>query len=106
LSERFSGRVGAGLTLAVADMKYSFDETLNFGGGNTVRNAGSSSGAEFGVGAYLEAKLLFAMTDHTSLYAGTQYEYLGNFSHRAGNESAQLEVNNTLNILLGVQWDF
>jgi hypothetical protein len=106
LSERFSGRVGAGLTLAVADMQYSFDETLNFGGGNTVRNSGSGSGAEFGAGGYLEAKLLFAMTDHTSLYFGTQYEYLGNFSHRAANESAQLDMSNTVNILLGVQWNF
>jgi len=104
--QRWSGRLGAGLALGVADMKYSFNETIFFGGGSTVNNAGSSEGAEFQAGAYLEGKVLYALTDQLSLFVGAQYEYLGNFSHNAGNEQAQLDMNCGVYVLFGMQWGF
>ena len=87
-------------------MKYSFNETVFFGGGSTVNNAGSSEGAEFQAGAYLEGKVLYALTDQLSLFVGAQYEYLGNFSHNAGNEQAQLDMNCGVYVLFGMQWGF
>ena len=104
--ERWSGRLGAGLALGVADMKYSFNETLNFGGGSTVNNAGASEGAEFQAGAYLEGRVLYALTDNWSLFAGAQYEYLGKFSHNAGSEQAQLDMNCGVYVLFGFQWSY
>ena len=49
-SKRWSGRLGGGLVLGVADMKYSFNETV-FLGGSAVNNAGSSEGPEFQAGS-------------------------------------------------------
>jgi len=92
--------------MAVADTKYSFNETITIGSGRVVNNAGSSSGAEFQAGGYLEGKLLFALTRRTSLFAGAQYEYLGSFSRTAGNEQAQLDMSNAVSVLFGVQWSF
>jgi hypothetical protein len=105
-SKRWSGRLGGGLALAVADTKYSFNETIHFGGGQTVNNAGSSEGASFQAGGYLEGKLLYAMTPRTSLFAGAQYEYLGTFSRNAGNEQAQLDTSSSVYVLFGVQFNF
>ncbi len=104
--KRWSGRLGGGLSIAVADTKYSFNETITIGSGRVVNNAGSSSGEEFQAGGYLEGKLLFALTHRTSLFAGAQYEYLGSFSRTAGNERAQLEMGSSVYVLFGVQFEF
>jgi hypothetical protein len=104
--KHWSGRLGGGLALGVADTKYSYNETINFGGGQTVNNSGSSEGASFQAGGYLEAKLLYAVTPCTSLFAGAQFEDLGTFAHNAGNEQAQLDMSSTVNLLFGVQFNF
>jgi hypothetical protein len=105
-SQRWSGRLGGGLALAVADTSYSYTETISFGGGQTVNHAGSSEGVEFQAGGYLEGKLLYAMTPRMSLFAGAQYEYLGTFSRSAGNEQAQLDLSSTVYVLFGMQFNF
>ena len=105
-SRRWSGRLGGGVAVAVADTSYSYHETITFGSGLVVNHAGSSSGVEFQAGGYLEGKLLYAITPRMSLYAGAQYEYLGTFSRSAGSEQAQLDMSSAVYVLLGVQWDF
>jgi hypothetical protein len=103
---RWSGRLGGGLALAVANTKYSYNETITFGSGAVVNNAGSSSGAEFQAGGYLEGKLLYAVTPDTSFFAGAQYEYLGTFSRTAGSEQAQLDMGSEVHVVFGVQFSF
>ena len=46
------------------------------------------------------------MTPATSLFAGAQFENLGTFSRNAGNERAQLDLNNAVYVLFGVQFNF
>jgi hypothetical protein len=106
LGKRWSGRIGGGLALAVADIQYSFNETITFGDDSVAHNAGSNSGADVQAGGYLEGKLLYALTSRTSLFAGAQYEYLGTFSRSAGNEQAQLDMSSAVSVLFGVQWNF
>jgi len=106
MGKRWSGRLGGGLVLAVADTQYNFNETLTFGNGFVTRNSGSGSGTEFQAGGYLEGKLLYALTPDTSLFAGAQYENLGTFSRNAGNEQAQLEMSSSVYVLFGVQFNF
>ncbi|HTX22901.1 MAG TPA: hypothetical protein VMD27_13715 [Candidatus Aquilonibacter sp.] len=106
LGERCLGRLGGGLALAVADTRYSFNETISYGGGKVVNNTASGSGAEFNAGGYLEGKLSFDVTSCTSFFAGAQYEYLGTFSCNAGGEQAQLKMGNTVYVLFGLQMSF
>lgn len=106
MGKRWSGRLGGGLVLAVADTQYTFNETLTFGNGFVFKNAGSGSGTEFQAGGYLEGKLLYALTPDTSLFAGAQYENLGTFSRNAGNEQAQLEMGSSVYVLFGIQFNF
>ena len=104
--KRWSARLGGGVSLAVADLNYSFNETIAYGNGLTANNAGSGAGAAFQAGGYLEAKVLFALTHRLSAFAGAQYEYLGTFSRTAGNEQAQLDLSGAVNVLFGVQFNF
>jgi hypothetical protein len=104
--KRWSARVGGGLVLAVADLQYSFNETITYGSGQVINKSGSSSGADFQTGAYLEGKILFAINPRLSLYAGAQYEYLGTFSRKAGGEQAQLDMSSKIGVLFGAQWNF
>jgi hypothetical protein len=106
LGNRWSGRLGGGLALAVADTKYTFNETIAFGSGSVINNTGSSSGAEVQAGGYVEGKLLYAVTPGTSLFAGAQYENLGTFSRSAGGEQAQLDMGSAIYFLFGVQLSF
>jgi hypothetical protein len=106
LGKHWSGRLGGGLVLGLANLEYSYNETISFGGGPTFHNNGSSDGASFQAGAYLEGKLLYAVTPSTSLFAGAQFEDLGTFAHNAGNEQAQLDMSSTVNLLFGVQFNF
>ena len=106
IGKRWSGRLGGGLVLAVADTQYTFNETMTFGNGLVANNAGSSSGAELRAGGYLEGKLLYTVTPDTSLFAGAQYENLGTFSRTAGNEQAQLDMGSAVYVLFGVQLSF
>jgi hypothetical protein len=106
IGRRWSGRLGGGLVLAVANTQYAFNETMTFGNGLVANNAGSSSGAELRAGGYLEGKLLFAVTPDTSLFAGAQYENLGTFSRTAGSEQAQLDMSSSVYVLFGVQFSF
>ncbi len=106
MGKRWSGRLGGGVVLAVADTQYTFNETVTFGNGMAFKNAGSGSGAELQAGGYLEGKLLYALTADTSLFAGAQYENLGTFSRNAGSEQAQLQMGSAVYVLFGVQFSF
>jgi hypothetical protein len=106
LGKRWTGRLGGGLALALAESQYSYNETLTFGGGTSIASNGASSGADFLAGGYAEAKLLFAVDDQISLFAGAQYEYFGTFSQTAGNEQAQLDTSGGVNVLFGVEVSF
>jgi len=103
---RWSARLGGGLSLAVADLNCSFNETIAYDSGVTTSNVGSGSGAELRAGGYLEGKVLFALTQRASVFFGAQYEYLGTFSRAAGNEQAQLDMSSVVYIQFGVQWCF
>ena len=104
--KRFSARFSGGLALAVADSKYSFNETATFESGAVVSRAGSSSGADVLVGGYVDAKLLCALTHHISIFAGAQYEDLGTTSRSVAGEQAQLNLEGSVNVLFGVQVSF
>ena len=105
LGKDWSGRVGGGLVLGLADTKYTYtyNDTVN---GQIVNHSGSSAGVSFNAGGYLEAKLLYQLTSEWNLFAGAQYEYLGTFSRTTGNEQAQLDLSSIVNVLLGVQVKF
>jgi hypothetical protein len=102
----WSGRLGGGLALTLADTQYSYSETIFIGGGPGVNNAGSSEGASFQAGGYLEGKLLYAVTSHMSLFAGAQFESLGTFTHTVGREQAQLDLSSAVNVMFGLEWKF
>ena len=106
LAKRWSVRLGGGVALGVAHLDYSYNETVAVGPATTFNNAGSTSGEEFNAGAYAEGRLTFSVTDHTRLFAGAQYEYLGTFSRNAGNEQVQLDMDAAVFILFGFQWNF
>jgi hypothetical protein len=102
----WSGRLGGGLALGVSDIKYTYNETIDFSGVGTINESGSGEGASFQAGGYLEGKLIYALTPCTSLFAGAQFESLGTFSQNAGNEQAQLDMSRSVFVLCGVQFNF
>jgi hypothetical protein len=99
LGKRWATRLSGGLTLALVDTK------LSYNGGSLV-GSGSSEGTDFQAGAYVEGLVLYSLTQHLSLFAGAQYDYLGTCDRSAGIESAQLDMTGAVSILIGAQWSF
>ena len=104
--KNWAGRLGGGLALGVADMTVSYNETLTFGSGPVLNQIGSSSELTVQAGGYLEARLLYALNERLSLFAGAQWEYLGTFAQTAGRTEAQLDMSSAVSVLCGVQWRF
>jgi hypothetical protein len=102
----WSGRLGGGLALALADSTYSFNETIAFGNGTLLHSAGSNSGADFLAGGYLEGRLLYDFNSRWSVFAGAQYEYLGTLSRTAGGQQAQLDLGEVVYVTFGVELNF
>lgn len=104
--KHWSGRLGGGLALGVADMDFSYSETRTFASGPVLNQTGSGSELAVQAGGYLEAKVLYALNDRMSLFGGAQWEYLGTFSQTAGRTQAQLDMSSAVNVVCGVQWKF
>ena len=101
ICRRFAGRLDGGLTLAVAETSFSYSSQ-----GFVGSASGSSDGADFHAGGYVEGDLIYVLTQRVSLFAGAQFEYLGNFTRTAGTEQAQLDLGSMCNFLVGCQWRF
>ena len=81
ITKRLSVELGGGLALGVVDSTFAVNETTST----------SSTGCQ--VGAYAEAGLAYRVCDAASLFAGAQFQYLGDFNQSVGGRSAQLDLS-------------
>jgi hypothetical protein len=100
LCKRLSFQAGAGLAVGLVDSDFTFTET------SPATASGSDSRTACVLGAYGEAGLAYRIAHSTSLFAGAQYEYLGNFNQSADGSTAQLKLGQTVYLEFGLQFHF
>jgi opacity protein-like surface antigen len=112
LNDRLSLWIDGGLTLAIANTKFTFHETVTISDPtydiNLVSNPRSGSGSEtdFLVGGYVGGGVSYALTERWSLVGGVEFQAAGReVSHVQGKESI-LDLGKSFIISLGVSYSF
>ncbi len=112
VNDRLSIFLDAGLTLAVAETKFSFHESVTISdptyGINLVSEprSGSGSQTDFLVGGYAGGGISYALTKQLSLVGGVQFQAAGKeVNHVKGKESV-LDLGKSFIISMGVSYSF
>jgi hypothetical protein len=98
-------QVGGGLALGVADSTFSFADTTTTSGG-TFQASGSGDSTSTKVGFYGEVGLAYQLVPDGSIFAGGQFEYLGEFNQNLDGRVAEMDLRHSFYFVVGVQWHF
>jgi hypothetical protein len=105
ITRRLSVELGGGLAVGLMDSTFAFHDLTP-----TTPGAGPSSGSASNtgwlVGAYAEAGLAYRVARAASLFAGAQFQYLGEFNQSVGGRSAQLDLSQSIFCVLGLELHF
>ncbi len=104
--KRFSGSLSAGLSLAVVDSTFSFNESTSIAGAGIFSSAGRGSHSDLLVGAFVSGNLAYAITPRTSVFVGAQFQHLGDFKQTVGGRQAQLDLSKSIFVTAGVGFNF
>jgi hypothetical protein len=88
------------------DSEFSFSETLVTPAAPAVTRSASASDNEFLVGAYVDARVTCAVSESIGIFAGVQYQYLGNSSVSAGGKEAELDLGKSVFVTIGLSFSF
>ena len=105
LAKPLTLQLGGGLAQGVADSGFSFAETTTTATG-TAAASGSAHDTGYLVGAYLETDLAYRFWRSASVFAGVEFEYLGEFQQAASGRSVRLDLSRTIFVKAGLQWSF
>ncbi len=98
-------QVGGGLAVGLVHSTFSFSDTTVTSAG-ALGATGSNQRTDSLVGFYAEAGLAYQIIPEASLFAGGQFQYLGDFNQSAAGRNAQLDLRRSIFFVVGVQWHF
>ena len=97
--------VSGGLALGLLDSSVSWRETTALSGGPAV-NSGSGHDNELLLGGYVGANVSWRFSEHWSAVGGAQYQNLGTYNHTFGSQRVQLDLSNSVFLMLGLGYSF
>lgn len=106
LSPRISLTLSGGLSLAMIDSSFSFQETLGLPGGAVLTNSGSANKSDMLIGGYAAASVSYSVADAWRLFFGAQYRNLGSFDQSVNGAQVHLDFANALYAAVGVGYSF
>jgi hypothetical protein len=105
LFERLTFQVGSGFAAGLVDSTFSSSDTTTTSAGK-VQAAGTGQRTGSLVGFYGEAGLAYQVVHDASVFAGWQFQYLGEFNQNSAGRVAQLDLRRSIYFVVGVQWHF
>lgn len=105
LSEHVSVSLGAGPAVGFVSGDYKYNDTITAGGIST-HNSGKIGGTDFIYGGYVNATVLYHVTDNGDIYAGVQYMPMSNATLGGGGRSGRLNLGGQVYFTVGVNWPF
>jgi len=106
ITTKLSLSMSGGLALALVDSHFRFNETVTITGLNPVTNVGSGSRSEWLVGGYLGGSLIYSFDKSWSAAAGVQYQVLGHSSQTVAGKTAELDLQNSVFVTVGIGYSF
>lgn len=105
LVQRLTLQVGTGVAAALVDSTFSFADTTLTSSGK-LQSAGTGQRTGSLAGFYAEAGLAYQVAPSASVFAGGQFQYLGEFNQNTSDRGAQLDLRRSIYFIMGVQWHF
>jgi hypothetical protein len=107
LSESVTIGVSAGLHYGYTDTRFSSRTTgIVPGTGVTLFSSESASEDEWLLGGYARVDLRYRFSKSTSIVAGAQWDRLGDYTVQTRTSSAQVDMQDRLSALIGVNLAF
>jgi hypothetical protein len=112
--KKLYGILSGGLTLAIGDTDFSYNETVEIEGSGSISRSSSGSQTDFLVGGYAAATLAYAFTDEWSGFVGYQFQAAGESvtSSRVKNGAPEskkqsvLDMGEAMMVVFGVSYAF
>lgn len=105
-AKKWSALFSGGLAIASINSDFRFDERTTVAGIGTQSSSGSESESDWNFGAYVTANIVFKATDKIDIFAGAQFQHLGDYTQEAGRKEAELDLGQSLFAVFGVGFSF
>lgn len=102
----FDLQFGGGVAGMWIESEFNLNETTTIAESGAATRRISDTGADFVVGGYAELGFSLRVSKQFNLYAGAQYCYFTDYTHRLVTEEVRLDMKNTLFGVLGVNYAF
>jgi len=106
ISEDFTAFANAGLNMVIGDMKFTYNETVEFDGNVRATRRDSGSEANFMVGVYVGAGISYAIDENWGVFAGAQLQTAGRSVTKEGGKEAVLDMSKAIVVNIGVSYSF
>lgn len=105
LTDHLGMSLGAGPAVGLVSGDYKYDETVT-AGNVSAHNTGKIDGTDLIYGGYVNATLLWHVTDNGDIYAGAQYMPMSNATISGGGRSGRLNLGGQVYFTIGINWPF
>jgi len=106
LGEKISVHLEAGLSIALANGEYSQRSVTTIPGTGAQTTGASGEETDILPGFYLGTSVFYDFNDRWSLYGSARYQYLDDFSVRAGTSEAEVSFDGAFILSLGGVYSF
>jgi hypothetical protein len=106
LTKRLSVEFGGGFAFGVVDSTFSYNETAVGSGLGSATSAGGNSGTTCQVGTFVEAGVAYRLCSAASIFGGAEFQDLGNYNQTVGAHNFQLDLTQSVFLVLGVEFHF
>lgn len=104
LGEKTTLAFSGGLALALVNSEFSFNESI--AQPNVPSQSGSGSDHEVMVGGYVAGNISYKLAKDWGLFGGVQYQNVGHYSQTVNGETAVLNLDQSIFVVLGASYSF
>ncbi len=112
LNQKFAITLSGGLTLAVANTKFSFRETVSISDPaygiqlTSPARSGAEWSTDFLVGGYAGANLSYAISEKVGVFAGAMFQAAGESINHAKGKDSILDLGKSVIVSIGATYSF
>jgi hypothetical protein len=107
VTDKFSFHLSGGLAVGLLAADASWSETLTqAGGGGTSRVSGHDNDITALWGFYVGLDAQYQINPRWGVELGVQYQDLGTYNHNFGGRTAEVDLNNSIFVHLGINYSF
>jgi hypothetical protein len=105
LDERLTLALRGGLAVVNVTSDFSYNETTIISGVETT-GSGHGSGSDILIGGYVTGTLSYALNDRFSVFAGAQFQDVGQYTQSLNGRQAVLDLGRATSVVLGLSCSY